>query len=436
MNKTTQTVITSSITGDSCIKINHSSGLTIYVAEMEGFPMTNALFAAKYGSINTKFKTCYDDDYCTVPEGIAHFLEHKLFENEDCDVFSLYAKTGANGNAYTSFDKTCYLFQCSDHYKESLEILLSFVQDPYFTPESIQKELGIIGQEIRMTNDDPGWKLFFNMLKGLYHEHPVKIDIAGTESSIAQITDKLLYRCYNTFYNLHNMVLSVSGNCKADEILEIADRLLKPCENIKLESVFPDEPMTIVYPEISELAAVGTTMFCIGFKCAPKDGFSSTKAQIEAYIAAQVLTNASSDLYCSLIKTGLINNVFGSEIFNGEGYFAVVLEGESPDPYLVKEKIIETFEKAKETGLDAELFEEVRRSLYGAMIMDTNDVNSVANIMMSSHLNGETPFNTIELLSKVTIDDVNRFIREEIDTSLCTLSIVKSSNAEDMKGEA
>lgn len=434
MNKTTKTVITSKATGDKCLRIDHSSGLTIYAAEMEGFSTTYALFGTKYGSINTKFKTNKDEDYCTVPEGIAHFLEHKLFENEDCDVFSLYAKTGANANAYTSFDKTCYLFSCSDNYKESLEILLSFVQDPYFTPESVQKELGIIGQEIRMTNDDPGWRVFFNMLRGLYHEHPVKIDIAGTEESIAQITDKLLYRCYNTFYNLSNMVLSVAGNCRADEIIEIADRLLKPCENIQLECVFPEEPMTVVTDKTVEYAAVGTTIFCIGFKCCPKAGCASAKAQIEAFIAMQVLSNASSELYRSMMEEGLINNVFASEIFNGDGFFSVIFEGESSQPDIVRDRIKAALYSAKENGLDEELFDEVKKSTYGGMVMDTNDVPTVANIMLSAHMNGGVPFDTIELLSAMTIDDVNRFIREEIDPELCTLSVVKS-RPEDMAEE-
>lgn len=434
MNKTTKTIITSKATGDKCLRIDHSSGLTIYVAEMEGFSTTHALFATKYGSVNTKFKTSKDDDYCTVPEGIAHFLEHKLFENEDCDVFSLYAKTGANANAYTSFDKTCYLFSCSDHYKESLEILLSFVQDPFFTPESVQKELGIIGQEIRMTNDDPGWRVFFNMLRGLYHEHPVKIDIAGTEESIAQITDKLLYRCYNTFYNLNNMVLSIAGKCNADEVLEIADRLLKPCEDAELECVFPEEPMTVVAHETVEYAAVGTTIFCIGFKCCPKAGFASTKAQIEAYIAMQVLSNASSELYRSMMEEGLINNVFASEIFNGDGFFSVIFEGESSAPETVRDRIKDALYKAKENGLDEELFDEVKKSTYGGMVMDTNDVATVANIMMSAHMSGGVPFDTIEQLSAMTIDDVNRFIREEIDPEICTLSVVKSRQSDTTEG--
>ena len=163
MAETTMTTISSPNTGDKYTHIHHKSGLEILVCEMEGFSTTEAMFGTKYGSINTQFKTAADKDYCTVPEGIAHFLEHKLFENEDCDVFDLYAKTGANANAFTSFDKTCYFFSCSDNFKASLEILLSFVQSPYFTPESVAKEQGIIGQEIRMCDDDPGWRVFFNM---------------------------------------------------------------------------------------------------------------------------------------------------------------------------------------------------------------------------------------------------------------------------------
>ena len=189
-------------TGEQYTYVKHPTGLDIYIWKMEDYSTSYALFGTKYGSINTKFKTKNETDFITVPNGIAHYLEHKLFENEDCDVFSLYAKTGASANAYTSFDKTCYLFSCTDNVYESLEILLSFVQSPYFTEETVQKEQGIIGQEIRMYDDNAGWRVFFNMLQGMYQNHPVKIDIAGTVESIAKINADLLYQCYNTFYNL------------------------------------------------------------------------------------------------------------------------------------------------------------------------------------------------------------------------------------------
>ncbi|MGN0591844.1 MAG: EF-P 5-aminopentanol modification-associated protein YfmH [Ruminococcus sp.] len=435
MAETTQTRMTSKITGDQYVRIDHASGLTIYVCEMEGFSTTEALFATKYGSINTRFRTAQDTDDCMVPEGIAHFLEHKLFENEDCDVFSLYAKTGANANAYTSFDKTCYLFSCSDHYQESLKILLSFVQNPYFTPESVAKEQGIIGQEIRMCNDDPNWRVFFNTLRGLYHNHPVKIDIAGTQESIAQITDKLLYRCYHTFYNLHNMVLSIAGNCKVSEVLEIADQLLKPCEDQKLELFFPEEPLSIVSPETIDYAPIGTPIFHFAIKCAPKSGYESLKAEMEAYIAMQILTNASSPLYQSMMEEGLINNIFSSEIFCGDGYFCIIFDGESTDAHAVRSRILKAIQEAQETGLDAALFDEIRKSTYGAMVRETNYVSSVANLMMSAHLNRVKPFDTIEVLSRMTLEDVNAFLRTEVHPELSTLSIVMNSSEKEQEEE-
>ncbi len=192
--ETTKKIIKCSKTGEKYTKISHKSGLDILVWKMDGFKTTEVLFGTKYGSINTMFKKASDPDYTVVPEGIAHFLEHKLFENEDTDVFELYAKTGASGNAFTTFDKTAYLFSCSDNLEASLEILLNFVQSPYFTQETVDKEQGIIGQEIQMTNDNPYWVLFFNLLKAVYHNHPVRIDIAGTIDSIAKIDADLLYK--------------------------------------------------------------------------------------------------------------------------------------------------------------------------------------------------------------------------------------------------
>ena len=306
-------------TNDKYTHIKHSSGLNILVWEMDGFSTTEALFGTKYGSINTRFKTNKDKDYTVVPEGIAHFLEHKLFENEDTDVFELFAKTGASANAYTSFDKTCYLFSCSDNYKESLEILLNFVQSPYFTKESVDKEQGIIGQEIRMCDDNPSWRVFFNMLNGLYKSHPVKIDIAGTIESIAKIDADLLYKCYNTFYNLNNMVLVVAGNVKADEVIDIADKCLKPSEDIELETVFLDEPDEVVKSEIVDNLPVGTPMFNIGFKVKPRSAYENLKLEMELHVAMNVLSDAASPLYKRLTDEGLINSTFSTEIFNVMG---------------------------------------------------------------------------------------------------------------------
>jgi predicted Zn-dependent peptidase len=392
---------------------------------MSGFSTTEALFGTKYGSINTRFKTNNDTDYTTVPEGIAHFLEHKLFENEDTDVFELFAKTGASANAFTSFDKTCYLFSCSDKYQESLEILLNFVQSPYFTKESVDKEQGIIGQEIRMCDDNPSWRVFFNMLQGLYHNHPVKIDIAGTVESIAQIDADLLYKCYNTFYNLNNMVLSIAGNVKVDEVIEIANKCLKPSENLELETVFLDEPLEIVKNEVIQHLPVGTPMFNIGFKSQPKSGYEDAKAEMEAYVALNVIADAASPLYKSMIDDGLINSSFSTEVFNGDGYFATIFAGESEKPREVLDRIIKEIKRIKVEGIDREHFESVKKSTYGLIIREYNNVEAIANSLINSYFQGVTPFDTVKILSEMTYEDVQKCVCEIFDFDKITLSIIE-----------
>ncbi|MGN0613822.1 MAG: EF-P 5-aminopentanol modification-associated protein YfmH [Porcipelethomonas sp.] len=412
-------------TGDKCNYIKHPSGLDIYICEMNGFSTTEALFGTKYGSINTMFKTKADKEYTTVPEGIAHFLEHKLFENEDCDAFALYAKTGANANAYTSFDRTCYLYSCSDNYLESLRILLGFVQNPYFTQETVDKEQGIIGQEIRMCDDNPGWKVLFNMLQGMYHCHPVRIDIAGTVESIAKIDADLLYKCYNTFYNLHNMVLVLAGNVRTDDVLEVADELLKSCENIELETVFPDEPYEIVKDKVYEHLPVGSPIFNIGIKCRPLSGYERLKANLECFVAGSVISDPSAPLYKKLIDEKLINSTFGFEVFEGDGFFALIFSGESTEPEKVLSYLIDEIERVKAQGLDRELYDSIKKSTYGGMIMESNNAEAVASNLISAFMSGVEPYDQIRVLSEMTYDDVQKTLIERFDTKNLTLSVIK-----------
>ncbi|MBR3420518.1 MAG: insulinase family protein [Ruminococcus sp.] len=418
-------ILTSRVTGDSCIHVKHPSGLDIYICEMKGFSTVEALFGTKYGSINTMFKTRGDKDYTTVPEGIAHFLEHKLFENEDCGVFELYAKTGASGNAFTSFDKTCYLFGCSKNYTDNLRILLDFVQKPYFTKENVDKEMGIIGQEIQMTNDNPEWRVFFNMLRCMYHAHPVRIDIAGTKDSIAQIDAPLLYKCYDTFYNLNNMALSIAGNVSADEVLAVCDELLKPCEDKGLETVFPDEPDTIVQPEIREKQHIGTTIFHIGFKCRPCSGEERLKKSMAGSLASAILTDASTDMYVKLLESEVINSTFGAEVFCGDGYFSVIFSGESDEPERVREAVLNEVERISREGVDENIFRRIKRSTYGLLIRELNNVDAVANLMINSHIDGVAPYDAIDTISALTADDINNFIRNELRSDRVVLSVIE-----------
>ena len=422
----TETVV-SRQTGEKCLHVRHKSGLEIYIMEMEGYRSSFALFGTKYGSINTRFRLRGEEDYAEVPEGIAHYLEHKLFENEDCDAFAKYARTGANANAYTSFDRTAYLFGCSEHFNESLEILLSFVQEPYFTAETVEKEQGIIAQEIRMNDDEPGWRVFFNMLKAMYHVHPVRIDIAGTVESIRQINADLLYRCYHTFYNLHNMVLSVAGNVKADEVLEICDRLLKPCEDIGLEEVFPEEPDTIVQPYVESHLQVGFPLFNLGFKLRPMEGQELMRAELMSSILLEAILGPSTKIYTEMLEEGLINSEFDTDSpFTGSGFFCLSCGGESKQPEVVRDRIIAELRRVQAEGFDPEVFERIKRVHYGNMIRALGNVESNASNMLNAFMSKVGPFDSIDLLAEITYEDAIRFLREELDTEKAVLSVVRS----------
>lgn len=412
-------------TGEQYTYVKHPTGLDIYIWKMEDYSTTHALFGTKYGSINTKFKTKDEADFITVPNGIAHYLEHKLFENEDCDVFSLYAKTGASANAYTSFDKTCYLFSCTDNVYDSLEILLSFVQNPYFTEETVRKEQGIIGQEIRMYDDDAGWRVFFNMLQGMYHNHPVKIDIAGTVESIAQINADLLYKCYYTFYNLNNMVLSIAGNVDEDRVLEICDKFLKNNDNPELETAFEDEPETVCKKEVVQNLEISMPMFNIGFKAKPEKGLDALRAEVETNFVLSLLADESSDFYKKLYDEGLINSSFSSEVFKGDGYFCSIFGGESRDPRLVRDRIIEEIDRCKREGFDRERFDCVKKAYYGALIRNFNDAEAIATNVINAGMERLSFFDVIETVAAVTFEDMAKRLDKQFDTKNVTISIIE-----------
>lgn len=420
-------------TGDQYAVYHHPSGLDVLIWEMEGFTTTEALFGTKYGSINNKFKTVDTDDFIEVPDGIAHYLEHKLFENEDCDVFDLYAKTGASANAFTSFSETAYTFSCSDNYEEALEILLNFVQKPYFTDESVEKERGIIAQEIKMGKDSPDRACFFNMLRAMYWNHPIKIDIAGTVESIQEINTDLLYKCYNTFYNLTNMALCIAGNVDADKVLEICDRCLIPAENKHLEVLFPNEPEEIVEKRVTEKFTVGMPIFSIGFKCPAFKGTEMLKMELSAGILLQILVGSMSPFYKELFEEGLINSSFSFEVFNSDdGVFACICGGESRDPDEVFKRLINKIEQTKNESLDNRLFEIIRKAKYGAVIRGFNNVENCAESIFGSHLQGTTPFDSVEMLADLTFKDIENAFDILFDTSKAVISIIETNGKEEI----
>ena len=418
-------LIRNELLGEQYYEIDHKSGLKIFVMEKPDYSGAFAMFGTKYGSVDTCFRIKGQTDYISVPEGIAHFLEHKLFESEELDAFQRFNEPGANANAFTSFDRTCYIFQCAGEFEKNLEILLDFVKHPYFTEETVQKEQGIIGQEIRMYQDNPDWQVLFNLLRGIYHNNPVRIDIAGTIDSIAQINAELLYSCYNTFYNLSNMALSVAGNVTKDQVLAIADRILKAEAPVYFEQIVPDEPTTVLQDYIEEDLGVDIKKFALGFKETLSDILPTPKHTLVMNIALDVIAGKVSPLYSRLMEEWLINTSFGKEYFTGRGFSCGIFTGESHNPEKVKEEIINEIEKIKSEGIFDEDFEVSLKKLYGAHIFGYNDVDDLAGNLIDAYFGGYGLFDTVEIYKEVTKQDVEKAIAESFQKDNCCLSVIK-----------
>lgn len=389
--------------GESYVKAEHSSGLKIFILEKPQYNSAYAIFGTKYGSIDNCFSV--DGEKCEVPEGIAHFLEHKLFESEDGDAFTKYAETGAYANAFTSFDRTCYLFSCSNRFYENLEILLNFVQSPYFTEKTVQKEQGIIGQEITMYDDSPAWRVMFNMLLAMYKNHPVRIDIAGTVESISHINADLLYKCYNTFYNPSNMFICIAGNVETEKILEMVEKGIKPSTKKEIERIMPEEPYSVQTDYVEQSLAVAQPMFCFGYK-EKADRALTLKERVCTGVLLEIIAGDASPLYEQLTNEGLINDEFSFEYFTGEGYSAVIFDGESSNPKAVAEKIKAEVERLKAEGINKKLFSAVRQGLYGNAIRVFNSVEGIAMQLVDCAMNDTCLFDEIKYLKAITVDDV------------------------------
>ena len=416
-------IITNEKLAESVYIYKHQSGLEVRVLPKEGYDSVYAVFGTKYGSIDTAVKN-ENGEFETIPEGTAHFLEHKLFESEDLNAFERFAVTGASANAYTSFEKTAYLFKGSANTDKSLEILLDFVRNPYFTEQTVQKEQGIVGQEIRMYKDSPDWQVMFNLLRALYEKHPVRIDIAGTQESIANINADLLYRLYETFYNPANMVLCVVGAIEPQTVFDIVEKNINGDAGKSAERKFEKESGKPVTNYVEESLPVAHKQFMLGFK----EELDSPLLTLEDEIATQILLDAvagkSSPLFKRLIDEQLIDMAFGSELFNGFGFSCVMLGGASDNPEKTAAIIAEEFERVNREGIDPAAFERARRKLYGRFVMTYNDIDDTANLLMNLYFNGYEPFAELEACKSVTLEKAQHRAAKIIGSN-AALSVIK-----------
>ena len=404
-----RTVFKNSLLGEyTYLKLE--GGPSVYIMEKIGFSTSYAVFGTRYGSIDTRFGREGQEEI-EVPAGIAHFLEHKLFENEEGDTFARFAKTGAYANAFTTFDRTCYLFSCTKNFEENLDILLDFVQSPYFTAETVEKEQGIIGQEIKMYEDSAGWRVFFNMLSELYENHSVKIDIAGTVESIAKIDDKLLYECYNTFYNPENMYICIAGNVNTDEVISRIESSIKKDRGFKITRSDFIETDSVKSRYIEQSLEIAKPMFCLGYKENLGNRYPTVKERVVAGIALEVLCGDCSALYRRLIDSSLISDEFSSEYFEGRGYSAFVFEGETDEPRKVAEEISCEIKHLIENGIDEKLLDAIKKSAFGDAVKRFDSVEGIVMDMIDCAVSGGELFDTVNILRELTAEDITERLK-------------------------
>ena len=421
--------VKSAVTGETLYHKKHESGLDIYIMPRKDFSSGYAIFGTKYGSVDSHFVIPGDATPTEVPDGIAHYLEHKMFDMPDgSNIFDKFSELGANANAFTSFNATAYLFSATSNFQENLSILLDYVQTPHFTKESVEKEQGIIGQEIKMYDDNGPWRVFFNLLGALYHNHPVKKDIAGTVESISHITDELLYKCYNTFYNLSNMMIFVTGDFDPEEIEKCIEKGIKNSKPFKeeIKRIYPDEPDTICKPKVEQSLSVAMPLFMIGFKDTDNGyaGEKLLKKYVEVSIINKILFAKGSELFESLFEEGLINDSFSSDYTAQPDYAHVMVEGESADPDAVYDRVMEYIKTLMDKGLSKNLVERTKKVIWGDYIKSYNDIEDFSHAFLNLYMADAMYTDYEKVYSSVSYEDVMNRFRNLYSKEKTALSVI------------
>ena len=403
------------------------NGLTIMIIPKRGLQKKYVIWGTNYGSNDSKFIVPGEEQVTEVPKGVAHFLEHKMFEQES-GVNSLDTLTalGVEANAYTTNDHTAYLFECTENFYPALDELMDYVQHPYFTDENVEKEKGIIGQEIMMYDDYPEWKVYLNSLEAMYHNHPVKLDITGTIETISHIDKEILYKCYNTFYNPSNMAMVVCGDFEPEQLLqEIKNRLIDKKADGKIKRIYPEEQESIVKEKVEQKMDVSEPLFTIGIK----DKIVSEKEKVKKHIAIEILLSIiigkSSELYQDLYNEGILFTTPSLDYEFGTGYSHILITGQSKLPEKVYEKIKNTINEIKQKGIDKEEFERIKKTIYGSYVREFNEVGEIARMFLSDFFKGINSFDYLEEIPIINENYVEQILKEVFNEDKMVISVIK-----------
>jgi len=401
------------------------NGLTINVVTKPGFRLSYAVFATNYGGAHRRF--FLNGQWHDTPAGVAHFLEHKMFDMPDGDnALSVLSANGAQPNAFTSSGITAYYFDCTAGFEENLRMLLKFVSTPYFTDETVQKEQGIIGQEIGMVEDSAGYVVYNRLMRLLYAHNPVRDQVAGSVESIAEITAETLYNCHKAFYAPSNMVLCVAADCDPEKIYQIAEEIL-PKEKSDIPSADFGEkeseyPLAAYNEEHMEVSA---PQFLIGAKVTPApNGELLLRQKVVAQLALRTLFGTSGDFYTRLYSEGILNRDYDCEIDYTAGTATIIIGGESPDPQRVLREVSAAVDGVKERGLDKDNFERSRKASFGARLRSLEDFDSESLALASGVFGGYCSLDSFRILEGISIEECEQFLCDSLSEDKLAMSVI------------
>ena len=401
------------------------NGLHVFVFPKPEFQKSYAFFATNYGGMDLRF--CLDGTWHDTPAGVAHYLEHKMFDTKEGNALQKLTANGASPNAFTSNAITGYYFECTEQFEENLKTLLSFVSVPYFTQESVDKEQGIIGQEIGMIEDDPDWKVFTNLMKGLYEHHPIRLSVAGSVESIARITPQTLYDCHKAFYDPANMVLCVAGNQDPERVCQIAREILpKTAGSIAQKDYGSQEPEGAFQSLVEERLAVSGPIFQLGYKGdAPERGEAGLRQQLLGELACEVLLGNSTPLYARLYQEGLINRNFSYGYDSVPGCAFLAAGGESRDPEAVRAAVEAETRRIEAEGVDPELWERVKKGAYGWRVRSLNSFETLCVNQAQNFFAGREYLRFADLFADIRKEDVEALIARWVTPARTSLSVIR-----------
>ena len=403
------------------------NGLTVMIFPKQGIQKKFVMWSTNYGSIDNKFIIPGQTEITEVPDGVAHFLEHKLFEQENgTNSLDTLTELGVNPNAYTTTDHTAYLYECTDNFYPALDELMNYVQNPYFTDENVQKEKGIIGQEIMMYDDYPEMLVYMNALKAMYKNTPINIDVAGTIDTVNKIDKDILYKCYNTFYNPSNMVMFFAGEFNPEEIIqEVKKRLTKNGGQGEIKRIYDTEPKEIVKKEIEAKMDISIPMFVIGIK---EDNIQKPEEMVKKHIAIEILLNTiigkSSKLYKQLYEEGILQEELSTEYEFSKIYSYALISGASNKPKEVLARILEEIKNLKQNGINEEDFNRNKKMMYGIYVKAYNNIEDISKMFVADYFKGINSFDYIENYTQVTKEYAQKILEEVFKEEQTVLSIV------------